>query len=403
MMATTEHIDHYLIGLGNTPSPRWSEEVLDLIQRHTLFSGGHRHHALVKTYLPQAHQWIPIQGKMTEVIEEYQKSTSPIVIFVSGDPFFFGFGNTLRRYLPQAKLKAFPHFNCLQLLSHRLYLNYSEMKCVSVHGRPWEALDTALMAGEPLIGVLTDSSKNPAAIAQRMMDYGFHHYQMLLGEELEGSQERITHLSLEEAANHQSAQLNCLILKGVQRKYPALGLPDAAFQTLLGRPKMITKSAIRLTTIGALQLDQAGVFWDVGSCTGSVAIEAKRQFPGLAIMAFEKRMACESILTENMRKFNAPGIQVVMGDIMDQDLSNWPAPDVIFIGGHGNRLSEMITHMNRYLKPGGRLVMNTVKPESKMTFITACQQWGYQCQDPTMIQVNAFNPIEVLVAIKSIS
>jgi precorrin-6Y C5,15-methyltransferase (decarboxylating) len=49
-------------------------------------------------------------------------------------------------------LTVFPAFNSLQMLAHRMQLPYERMRAVSVTGRPWDALDEALIQGEPLIG-----------------------------------------------------------------------------------------------------------------------------------------------------------------------------------------------------------------------------------------------------------
>ena len=92
------------------------------------------------------------------------------------------------------------------------------------------------------------------------------------------------------------------------------GIADADFALLDGREKMITKMPIRLLTLQALDLSSRRVFWDVGFCTGSVSIEARRLFPHLRIVAFEIRPECEAIIEENARRLGAPGIEVRMGE-----------------------------------------------------------------------------------------
>ena len=52
---------------------------------------------------------------------------------------------------------------------------------------------------------------------------------------------------------------------------------------------MITKAPIRLLTLQALELNRRRVFWDIGFCTGSVSIEARLQFPHLAVISSEIR------------------------------------------------------------------------------------------------------------------
>ena len=307
-----QHIDYYLIGVSNAKQQSPTDEVLQIIQNHQVFSGGKRHHELVRHLLSDQHEWIPVEGKMEQVIQKYKEHDEPIVIFVSGDPFFYGFGNTLKRLCPHASLKAFPHFNCIQLLSHRLQLDYSQVWSVSLHGRPWGGLDQALLSDQPLIGVLTDQYKSPQKIAQRLLEFGYDNYTISIGEELESDEENVTTLSLNEAIHYKSTTLNCLILKRNIPHKNAYGIEDKDFMHLPGRPGMITKLPIRLTTLSALQLQKASVFWDIGSCTGSIAIEAKRMFPELKVMAFEKRQECQEILQSNTKKLRAPGIQTVI-------------------------------------------------------------------------------------------
>lgn len=396
-------MDYYLIGIGYGGGQLYTAAVAAILQQHHVFAGGHRHYTMVKDWLPAAHTWVPIKGNMEAVLQTCEQHEGPVVIFVSGDPYFYGFGNTLKRLRPHARVKAFPYFNAIQLLSHYLQLDYSAITTVTVHGRSWEALDEALIAGRPLIGVLTDYEKTPAAVAARMLTYGFTHYTMMLGEELEGPGHQVLTLSLEKAVDYKGHDLNCLILQRTgEANTVGVGIDDALFEGLPGRPGMITKSPIRLTTLSMLKLTNTSVFWDVGSCTGSVVIEAKRMFPALKAVAFEKRPECERIIQQNMQQLQAPGIQLAMGDIFDLALDAFARPDTIFIGGHGNRLEAMMQYLNQYLIPSGRWVMNTVKEDSTEIFLKVCKQLGYHVEPTVTITVNAFNPICILSASKPV-
>lgn len=178
-----------------------------------VFSGGKRHHELVKELIPQDAQWIDITVPLSEVFAQYALIEKPIVVFASGDPLFFGFANTIKREIPDADIQVFPYFNSLQMLAHRLVMPYHDMTIVSLTGRPWHEFDRALMERKQKIGVLTDGEHTPAAIAQRMLEYGYDYYQMSVGEHL-GSEtdERVTTLSLKEAAKQEFKRPNCLIL-----------------------------------------------------------------------------------------------------------------------------------------------------------------------------------------------
>lgn len=386
-------MDIYLIGIGNHAEVRLSPDMLELIAGHNVFSGGKRHYNLVRQHLPNDHVWIGISADMPALMDEYQSKKDSIVVFVSGDPFFYGFGNTLKRLLPHAKLQAFPYFNSIQLLCQKTQANYNELKNVSVHGRDWSALDQVLIQDEPLIGVLTDALKTPSAIAKRMLQYGFGHYAIIVGEELEGNEERLYELTLDQCAQASFKPLNCMLLVRKQARQIPFGLMDEAFVPLTNRPNMITKMAVRLNTIQVLRLQSDHVFWDIGTCTGSIAIEAKRHYPSVEVVAFEIREECAAIIQQNMERFATPGIQVHIGDFFEQELSAINAPDVVFIGGHGNRLEEMIQLVHR-LNPSVRLVINAVQEKTSSTFLTEMEKIEFEVSSTTLT-VDDHNKISI--------
>jgi len=393
MSKKTEHINFYLIGIGNQSVPLLDKDMLDLIAKSTIFSGGKRHYDLVKQILPKQHQWIEISGKMNVLVDAYKRVNSSVIVFASGDPFFYGFGNTLKRLLPDSTMKVFPYFNSIQRLCHKTQTNYNNLQVVSVHGRTWSDLDTALISGRDLIGVLTDQKKTPAKIAKRMLQYGFNNYQIIIGEELDGTYEKIESLALNTCTVKEHKPLNCVLLQKTKAINKHFGIPDNEFVPLLGRPKMITKMPIRLSTIQALDLSNANVFWDIGACTGSVAIEAKRHYPGLSVIAFEKREECGAIIQQNKERFSAPGIQIEIADFFNLDLESFPIPDSIFIGGHGNRLAEMIVKIN-VLAPKAIIITNAVQESTSLTFITELKKLDYKINS-TIIQVNNHNKIVI--------
>ncbi|MBQ7988574.1 MAG: precorrin-6y C5,15-methyltransferase (decarboxylating) subunit CbiE, partial [Bacteroidaceae bacterium] len=293
-----------VIGITDCPHPFFPPEVLDIIKRGKVFSGGKRHHEIVAPLLPDGAEWIDITMPLDKVFEHDSLTshlsplTSQIIVFASGDPLFFGFANTIRRKMPEAEVVVYPSFNSLQMLAHRLLLPYHDMRIVSLTGRPWPEFDRALIERAPKIGILTDREHTPAAIAQRMLDYGYTAYQMHVGEHLGNpALERVTTLTLEEAAEREFQMPNCIILSPLTPHLLPLtpfGLPDTSFALLDGREKMITKMPIRLLTLQALDLPHRHVLWDVGFCTGSVSIEARLLFPHLQIEAFEIRPECEA-------------------------------------------------------------------------------------------------------------
>ena len=393
-----------LIGIDDNPLPHFTEEIRECIQQGNVFSGGKRHYEIVQTLLPAGHTWINISVPLDDVLLHYdssfEKNCGSIVVFASGDPLFFGFANTLMREMPDAELQIYPFFNSLQLLAHRVPIRYDDMRIVSLTGRPWQGLDAVLIEHTAKIGVLTDRTHTPAAIAARLLEYGYIYYIMYVGEHLGNSQrERVMRLSLEEAMRTEFDTPNCLILQAEKCPARLFGLPDEQFDHLNGRSRMITKMPIRLLTLQALELPTHRVFWDVGFCTGSVSIEARLQFPHLQIYSFEIRPECKPLMCSNSHRFGAPGITVIIGDFLETDINKLPAPDAVFIGGHGGKLQEMLLKIQQVLLPGGCIVFNSVSSESRALFEEGAGEAGLELCTSKHITLDDYNPIMIMKAI----
>ena len=141
-----------IIGIDDKDHPELPEQARAAIATHHVFSGGKRHHEIMRDNLPEAHLWIDITVPLDEVFRQYENHPD-IVVFASGDPLFFGFANTVLKRLPDAKITLIPTFNSLQTLAHRLLLPYHDMHVVSLTGRPWHEFDRALIEGQEKIGV----------------------------------------------------------------------------------------------------------------------------------------------------------------------------------------------------------------------------------------------------------
>ena len=390
-----------VIGINDNPQPTFTDEVKRVIDGGKVFSGGLRHHEIVGNVLPDGAQWIDITVPLSDVYRQYRDVDDKIIIFASGDPLFFGFATTLQREFPDVDIKVYPTFNSLQTLAHRIVMSYHDMTIVSLTGRPWNAFDAALIEGRNKIGILTDRQHTPSAIAERMLHYGYVEYQMYVGEHLGNTEaEHVARYSLEEAATTDFSFPNCLIITKNNNSSLQMGLPDNAFAILDGRPKMITKMPIRLLSIQALGLTCGSVLWDIGFCTGSISIEAKRMYPSIDVVAFEIRDEGRELMEENTRRFRTPGITTVIGDFMEQDVTTFPQPTSVFIGGHGGKIVQIVARVAQMLPKGGIVVMNSVSEKSRTRFIGASQMFGLSLVSCNSIQLNDYNKIDILKCVK---
>ncbi|MFO8000428.1 MAG: precorrin-6y C5,15-methyltransferase (decarboxylating) subunit CbiE [Marinilabilia sp.] len=389
-----------LIGIYDQP-PEFSERLKGIIASADGFAGGKRHHDMVRHALPDHARWVDIVAPLGSLFDGMRENPGHWVIFASGDPLFFGIGNTLKKAFPGAEMSVFPAFNALQLLGHRLDINYGEYPVISLTGRPWHAFDEALIQGKPRMGVLTDRNKTPAAIAERMLRYGYSGYVMHLGERMGGEQEQVVSLTLQEAKDREVVFPNCLFLEATRT--PSLspkGIPDEELEHLAGRPRMITKMPVRLTTLSLMNLHDKTVFWDIGACTGSISLEARLSWPHLRVTAFEKRVESEGIIRRNAEKFGALGIELVTGDYFFADKEDFETPDAVFLGGYGGAMEQLLDDVHTRLAKGGVLAFNAVSGESRERFIQWCRSNHYQLRDPVRLVVDDHNAISILVAVQ---
>ncbi len=394
-----------IIGMDDRPDPCFPPEVQALIRSGEVFSGGKRHREIMAQSLPPHARWIDVTVPMAGVMERYEAHFAAgggaIRVFASGDPLFFGLANTIRRLMPRAAIALYPAFNSLQLLAHRLLLPYHGMRTVSLTGRPWQELDRALIERAPHIGVLTDRSHTPGAIARRLLEYGYTAYEAYVGEHLgHPGKERIRRLPLEEAARTDFGHPNNLMLVATAPLPPRpFGIPDECFEHLEGRPGMMTKAPLRLLTLHALGLQGRSVFWDIGHCTGSVSIEARLQFPHLRVVSFERRSEGQYLMDVNSRRLGAPGIESLQADFMEAGLEGLPRPDAVFIGGHGGRLADMMRRIAPLLPSGGCVALNAVSPQSRETFLRTAGELGMDVRPPLHAAVDDYHPVDILTAL----
>ena len=388
-----------IIGISDNPKQELSRGAQESIAQGKVFSGGRRHYELMRERLPQGARWIEITVPLGKVFEQYREYRG-IVVFASGDPLFYGFAATVQREIPDAEIMLFPCFNSLQMLAHRMLLPYQDMLAVSLTGRPWKEFDAALIRGEKMIGLLTDHNKNPQRICARMLEYGYDNYTVHVGQMMGNPEgEKVHELTVSECAAHSGFGFpNCMILRQTAKRERPFGIDESRFELLDGRVNMITKMPVRLVTLAALGLGNRSSFWDIGFCTGSVSIEAKLQVPHLEVTAFERREEGARLMAENSRRFGAPGITAVIGDFTETDATAYPAPDAVFIGGHGGRMERMLEIIGSVLSPGGVIVFNSVSEESAELFRQGIAHIDRHVTGYTRIEVDEHNPILVMKA-----
>lgn len=149
--------------------------------------------------------------------------------------------------------------------------------------------------------------------------------------------------------------------------YTTPGIPDKLFV----RDKTpLTKEEIRVLTLAKARLSEGQVVWDIGSGTGSLAIEVARLIGKGTVYAVEQDRETAEIIRENIRRFGLENIKVVVGRAPEV-LVDLPIPQRVLIGGSGGLLSDIITLLEEKIPCGGRVVINAVTLETLVSALTA--------------------------------
>jgi precorrin-6B C5,15-methyltransferase / cobalt-precorrin-6B C5,C15-methyltransferase len=358
-----------VIGIGRAGAADLSETARAHIDRAEVLAGGRRH---LEAFARWAGEKIAIGADVPLVMAQLKKcaATRKTVVLASGDPFFYGIGRALLETFAKDELVFLPHLSSVQRAFARLKETWHDACVISIHGRPLHTLLPALQRGEPKIAILTDGENNPQAIARLLRAAACaDRYTLWVCEDLGGSAERISELSLRDPCETSFAPLNVVVLLRTKTASasaalpPLLGIPEAALKHQSEPRGLITKREIRLLSLCHLELRPGDVLWDVGAGSGSVALEAARLSPYLTVHAIEKNDAAFHNLSENLLGFGCTNVHPVHGEAPDA-LQPLPTPDAVFIGGSGGRLADILAVSFERLRQGGRLVMNCITLES---------------------------------------
>ncbi len=394
----------YIIWLKHSIRQSFPDDISSIISKNTVFSGGYFQHEAVQSFLPETAVWIEIKAPFDNIFTVYKDfihEDLDIVVFVSDDPIYLGFTTAVSHYLPHVQVKEFRVHDLLYKLAQHLMIRFQGMFCVDFADSSWHDLDYAVIKGKSKIGILTNKTYTPSIISERLMDYGYTNYMMYAGEHLDDPKARnVRKLSLVSASSGHYDHPDCIILlKEHEHQAQPLGIPDHYFSRIPDQEMKITPRAVRLLALSMLELKHRRRFWDIGFCTGSMAIEAKLQYPHLHVTGFDRDEECGKLLAINSCRCGTPGIQSVIGDFCDADLILLEQPDAVFIGGHGGKIIEIISRLVHIMTPDGIIVFCSLNEESNVFFLHAATQYHLQVLEKNRIAIDDYEPCTVFKAV----
>ena len=308
-----------------------SSEAAQAVAAASLVAGGRRHLAAVE--IPSGAGAVEM-GDVSAALDALAAATGDSVVLASGDPGFFGVVRALReRGLP---LRVLPAVSSVAVAFARSGISWDDALVVSAHGRPLGPVVAACRA-HAKVAVLTAPGSGPAELGAALIGSG---RMLVVATSLGTPQESVVELSPEAAAVRDWAQPAVVLvldpaaqsaqgwIAGGERVPDGWALPEASFEH---RDSMVTKAEVRALVLAHLAPLTGRVVWDLGSGSGSVAVECARF--GADVVAVEQDAESCMRIAGNARAHGVT-VEVVHGRLPEA-LDGLRAPDSVFLGGGG--------------------------------------------------------------------
>jgi precorrin-6Y C5,15-methyltransferase (decarboxylating) len=293
-------------------------------------------------------------GESLDLAAERRELGERVCLLASGDPGFFGIVRVASARFGREALDIHPAPSSVAVAFARTGLHWDDAVVVSAHGRPLAAAVEVALA-QPKVAVLTSPEQPPEALGRALRDAGCGPRRVTVCARLGHDDEAVTRTDLDGLAAGSFPALAVVVLEAPRALDDAADLREPtlawgrADQLYDHRAGMITKAEVRAVVLGKLALPAAGVLWDVGAGSGSVAIECARLAPGLRVFAVERQPDDIERLRVNA---SGTGVVAVEGEAPGI-LTELPDPDRVFVGGGGLNVLESV--MGR-LRPDGVVV-----------------------------------------------
>ncbi|MET9430879.1 MULTISPECIES: precorrin-6y C5,15-methyltransferase (decarboxylating) subunit CbiE [unclassified Streptomyces] len=367
-----------VVGIGADGWAGLADASRDALRAAEVVIGGERQLALLPPEECRGERvaWpSPLRPAVPRLLDAHGRAGRRIAVLASGDPLFYGIGRALAETVGPERLRVLPHPSSVSYACARLGWPLEETETVTLVGRPLASLAAALHDGRRVL-VLSAGAATPGEVAALLRERGFGPSALHVLEQLGSPErERVLTGTADDWPHAPGDPLNviavtCVRADGALRLGAVPGLPDAAYEN----DGQLTKRHVRAATLAALAPAPGELLWDVGGGSGSIGIEWMRAHRSCRAIAVERSAERASRITRNAEALGVPALRVVTGPAPEA-LAGLPAPDAVFIGG-GLTAPGLLDACWDALRPGGRLVANTVTLESEALLADRYRRYG---------------------------
>lgn len=360
-----------LAGIGMGSKSSLTREVHQAIEHADILLGAERmiaeyHPKVEKKPFYTASQIIPYLEEMQE--KDGMLYGQKVVILFSGDSGFYSgcqaLYQALQREIDAGSLKAsvsiLPGISSVAYLAACIGESYQDAYICSMHGKEIRNLAERIRKEEKTF-LLMSGVLDVNRLGHLLVDAGLEECRILAGYQLSYPNQQIRTLTPKECLTLREEGLYTCCIKNpkAEKKRLTPGRADAEFI----RDKVpMTKEEVREVSICKLKLHKEAVVYDIGSGTGSIAIEMAELSDDILVYAVEQKEEAVALIAKNKEKFHLENIEIVTAKAPDGILE-LPTPTHAFIGGSGGKLKEILSAL--YQKnPKMRVVINAVSLET---------------------------------------
>ena len=320
--------------------------------------GAERHLALIPDLAAKTIQWpVPYADGVTQLLALKGRN---VVVLASGDPFWFGAGSVLTAHLEAHEWRVFPGLSTFSLAASRLGWALENTACLGLHARPFAQLRQHMSPNTRALVLLRDGAA-VAKLAEWLTQQGFGNSRLHVLEALEGPRERVRTSSAVSMTLTDIAHPVCVAIE-MQGNGATLPLASGRPDDLFANDGQITKRPVRALTLSALAPQRGEHLWDIGSGSGSIAIEWLLAHPDMTATAIEANASRADRIGSNAAALGVERLEVITG-IAPMALTGLTNPDAVFVGG--GLSSDTLDQLWALVQPGTRLVANAVTLESE--------------------------------------
>ena len=395
-----------LAGIGMGSRDTMTKEVQHAIETADILLGAERmiegYSARIekKPYYITA-QILPYLEKLQESEILAQRECLRVTVLFSGDTGFYSGCRKLYVALQEAvaagglkgRVKILPGLSSVAYLAARVEESYEDAAILSMHGKKLNRLAATVESHEKVF-LLTSGREDIREIGRMLTEAGLMDCEVVAGWQLSYPEENIRTLTPGQCeAVTEEGLYTCLIRNPhPQPERLTHGRADACFlrdvsgtEGKLRRTPM-TKEEVREVSICKLHLTKGAVVYDIGSGTGSVAVEIAGLSGQLQVYAIERKPEAVELLRKNRAHFHRDNMEIIEA-LAPEGLEELPAPTHAFIGGSGGRLLEILQVLYRK-NPHMRIVINAISLETIAELREMVEAFPVEEEEILQMQVN---------------